>query len=159
MAVTTQISRPITRRLPRARGRKVALVSALAGGAIGLSLLAPVVFGSEQPDGERHRRPPLRPPDSLSVSSECSGFTSATSTVQWKPVGEGAVAGYVVDRSTEGGPYESVGSLNDRAAVRFVDSSLDTGTTYHYRLRSTAGSRRSDPSQAVEIGTPVLCLW
>lgn len=134
------------------------MAAAVAGGAIGLGLLAPVVFGSERPE-VRHRPPPLRPPGSLSATSECSGFTSATSTVAWRPVAVEAVSGYVVDRRTEGGPYENVGSLDDRAAVRFVDTGLDSGTTYHYRLRSVAGSRRSDPSETVEVGTPVLCLW
>ncbi|MFP5039898.1 T9SS type A sorting domain-containing protein [Parasediminibacterium sp. JCM 36343] len=68
-----------------------------------------------------------------------SGNISAT--VSWKTAGEDKVAGYTVEKSTDGTAYTAIGTATAKntatAAYSYVDNSVANGTTY-YRIKATS---------------------
>jgi hypothetical protein len=141
------------------RGRRIALTALGLGAAVALGAFLPSLLTKGDTAEAGPRLPILTPPTGLDVTSECGGFVSADVVLTWLPSKSPAAVGYSVYRSMEGGPYEKVGVMEGPTATLFRDEDLDTGTSYHYRVRSTAGARASDYSQTAAIGTPVLCMW
>jgi len=149
-----------TAQLPRRRTRPFALSAAVLLTGLDLGLFVPSVMGGEEPKKQSKPAPPvLEAPVEVSLSSACSGFTSAEATITWSPSGSPDVDGYVVSRSTEGGAYEELPRVDGSAATGVVDEGLATGTNYHFKVQATAGDRSSEHSPAVAIGTPILCMW
>lgn len=143
----------------RPRARRVVLTAVAMSGAVAVGALVPNLLGREGAANAGARRPVLTPPTAVEVTSECGGFVSADTVVSWSASSSPAVVGYAVYRSTEGGPYEMVATMAGPTATLFRDEGLDTGTSYHYRIRSTAGARAGSYSETAGIGTPVLCMW
>lgn len=149
-----------TARLPRARSRPLALITALAASALALGVFVPSVLGGEEKRRSPKPVPPaLEAPSDLALSSACSGFTTAAATLTWSPSLSQGVDGYIVSRSTEGGPYEELAQIDGQAASGAVDDGLATGTNYHFKVQAVSGERRSGYSAIAAIGTPILCMW
>ena len=64
-----------------------------------------------------------------------SGATPSV-TLTWTPVGHGT---YTVERKTDDGAWEAVGSDIPAATTSWTDSSVTSGTRYTYRVRTTYG--------------------
>src|SRR5207248_70648 len=65
--------------------------------------------------------------------------------------------GFVVERSTDGINFASVGTVADPAATGYSDTnSLDPATTYWYRVRATTAGANTPPSNAATATTQLL---
>lgn len=141
------------------RSWRAVLIAASIGAALAAGAFIPNLLGGGGAANARPRLPALTPPTGLALTSKCSGFATSTADLRWAASGTPEVDGYAVYRSREGDPYEEVATLPGRATIELVDAHLETGTTYHYRIRATSGPRAGTYSETAAIGTPVLCLW
>jgi hypothetical protein len=105
-------------------------------------------------------RPTLAAPIGLVAKASCDGFLKARVELSWFPGEARSTDGYAVYRSdARDGPWQKIELLSGRSTTRFTDPRLNTGTTYFYEVRSTAGSRMSEYSPAVPADTPGFCLF
>jgi hypothetical protein len=146
---TLEIERP---RRMKGIAAAAATLATLAAGAFmwfGDTEISPTVRG---PAGD-----PV-PPAALAVQTSCDGLLSVEARLSWSRAG-GASDGYAVYRSYwEEGPYEKVELVAGRDAEAFRDG-IEPGSVYFYKVRSTSGSRSSEPTGPVRAGAPMMCLW
>ena len=67
--------------------------------------------------------------------------------------------GFIVERSTNGGNYTAITTLNgnpNTGTVNFTDSTVKAGTSYNYRVKAISGNFSSSYSNTVQISTPVI---
>ncbi len=88
---------------------------------------------------------PLRPPTGLSGRADSDTQVS----LSWNAAG-GATGYQVLRGAHSGGPYALVKTTT---ALSYSDGGLVPATTYYYVLRSTSGSRTSQPSAQVAVTT------
>jgi hypothetical protein len=146
---TLELERPRTTRR---------IVAALAG-------LAAIAVGSIMWFGNNEISPTVRgtagdpvPPAALAVETSCDGLLSVEARLSWARA-RGASDGYAVYRSYwEEGPYEKVELVSGRNTEAFRDG-IEPGSVYFYKVRSTSGSRSSEPTGPVRAGAPMMCLW
>jgi hypothetical protein len=94
------------------------------------------------------------------AKTSCDGFLKARVQLTWFPGEARSTDGYAVYRSdARDGPWDKVELLSGRSTTRFIDPRLNTGTTYWYEVRSTAGSRLSPYSSPIQADTPGFCLF
>lgn len=81
-------------------------------------------------------------------------YSAATRTMDlsWVPNTEPDLAGYLVDRSRDGGPWQQISPANPVTVPAYSDTAAQPGHSYRYAVRAvdTHGNRsaRSDPTQA-----------
>ncbi|MFP5041708.1 T9SS type A sorting domain-containing protein [Parasediminibacterium sp. JCM 36343] len=101
-------------------------------------------------------------PTVLAVNSIVATATlkEGAATVSWNTVGENKVAGYTVEKSTDGTAYTAIGTATAKntatAAYSYVDNSV-TGTTY-YRIKATSADGSIAFSNVVTLSSYVLRL-
>src|SRR6266702_3281749 len=88
---------------------------------------------------------PLRPPTGLSGRADSDTQVS----LSWNAAG-GATGYQVLRGARSGGPYALVKTTT---ALSYSDGGLVPATTYYYVVRSTSGSRTSQPSAQVAVTT------
>ncbi|EJF06311.1 fibronectin type 3 domain-containing protein [Thiovulum sp. ES] len=73
----------------------------------------------------------------------------------WRPHPQENVSGYIIERQdTNTGEWETVGELNHRFEVEFIDRELETNKIYKYRVFSkTFDGMISEPSETVDAIT------
>jgi serine/threonine protein kinase len=146
---TLEIERPRPLKLV---ATAIAALAALTAGAIlwfGSTDISPTLRGTA---GD-----PM-PPSALAVDTSCDGLLSVEARLSWSRAG-GASDGYAVYRSYwEQGPYEKVDLVTGRDSEAFRDG-IEPGSVYFYKVRSTSGSRSSEPTGPVRAGAPMMCLW
>ena len=148
-APTLEIERP---------RRTKTIVAAVAG-------VAAVVAGAMVWFGGTDVSPTVRgaagdpvPPTALVVETSCDGLLSVEARLSWSRA-RGASDGYAVYRSYwEEGPYEKVELAPGSDTAAFRDG-IEPGSIYFYKVRSTSGSRSSEPAGPVRAGAPMMCLW
>jgi serine/threonine protein kinase len=152
--------RPV-QRPPRHIRRTVSLalvlvvISVLAAVAVPFFMRDPA-----SPSPPPRPRPVLAAPIGLVAKTSCDGFLKARVQLTWFPGEARSTDGYAVYRSdARDGPWDKVELLSGRSTTRFIDPRLNTGTTYWYEVRSTAGSRLSPYSSPIQADTPGLCLF
>lgn len=67
--------------------------------------------------------------------------------------------GFIVERSTNGGNYRAITTLNENpntGSMNFTDSTVAAGTSYNYRVKAISGKFSSNYSNTVQISTPAL---
>jgi serine/threonine-protein kinase len=153
-------------RLPRPRRsrplrRTASLALILVVGAAIAAVAVPFFMRDPaSPSTPPRPRPTLAAPIGLVAKGACDGFLKARVELSWFPAEAKATDGYAVYRSDgREGPWEKIELLSGRSSTRLVDPQLNTGTTYFYEIRSTAGSRMSDFSLPVGAETPGFCLF
>lgn len=101
----------------------------------------------------------LSAPTNVSATFDCGVLSVGKGiVVEWETVTD--ADGYEVHRSTtSGGPYSLIASV-DAASTSYKDTNVEDNTTYHYVVRSTAGSWTSEYSTEVSETTPgsLSCL-
>jgi tRNA A-37 threonylcarbamoyl transferase component Bud32 len=146
---------------PRPVRRRLGLALILVVVAVVAAFAVPLFVGGEATPGPRPTpRPGLTAPIGLLAKASCDGFLKAKVQLTWFP-GRGSIAdGYVIYRGeSRTGPFEKIELLAGRSTTAFVDPRLNTGTTFYYVARSTAGSRMSPNSGVIEAKTPGFCLF
>jgi hypothetical protein len=109
--------------------------------------------------GQRDVAPRIRPVTGLTAEGRCAGVFSAEVVIRWSPTASRFADGYDVYRSTEsGGQYDRVAFIPGRNSTGYVDREVDTGETYFYVVKATAG-RRDSASNQVQADTPSVCLF
>ncbi len=142
---------------PRARMIGAWAVAGLALVMAGAGLLIPLM--TRHPPVAQARPEILRPAMALQVRGACGGFFKARASLAWRASTSRIADGYLVYRSrTPNGPYQTIGIVPGRAAIRYVDERLDVNATYYYRVRATSGSRLSAFSGPARAETPFFCL-
>ncbi len=102
--------------------------------------------------------PPPAPPTGLSATGLCEIVVLVPEvTLSWTPSTTSTVTAYQVYRSTSGGAYSLLATVNGRASTGYSDTAVSSGTTYSYEVRSLApsGSTSTGPVSAT---TPGFCL-
>jgi hypothetical protein len=97
--------------------------------------------------------PPL--PSAVSGLAEIAR-TASQVVLSWKPgpgAAAAAAAGYVVERSSNGKTWTTVGRVASGTS-RFVDTTVGPLKTYFYRVRATNLRGVSAPSRVVKLTTP-----
>jgi hypothetical protein len=141
--------------------RRLGLALILVVVAVVTAFAVPLFVGGEATPSPRPTpRPGLTAPIGLLAKTSCDGFLKAKVQLTWYP-GRGSIAdGYVIYRGeSRTGPFEKIELLSGRSTTTFVDPRLNTGATFYYVARSTAGSRMSPNSGVVEAETPGFCLF
>jgi serine/threonine protein kinase len=149
--------RPSGDRSPR--GRAFGLW-ALAGLALVVALIGLAIPFLNRREPVAQARPQvLRPATSLEALGECDGFFQARASLSWQASASPTADGYEIYRSeSPDGPYESIGIVPGRNAVRYVDVDLGLNSTYYYRVRAMSGSRVSAFSSSAQAETPFFCV-
>ncbi|MFP5039385.1 fibronectin type III domain-containing protein [Parasediminibacterium sp. JCM 36343] len=99
-------------------------------------------------------------PTVLAVNSIVATATlkEGAATVSWNTAGENKVAGYTVEKSTDGTAYTAIGTATAKntatAAYSYVDNSV-TGTTY-YRIKATSADGSIAYSNVVTLSPYAL---
>jgi serine/threonine protein kinase len=143
--------------------RTLALAAALVVVAVAAVVAVPFLTAGDTPKRPAPKPSPppaLIPPIGLVAKASCDGFLKAKVELSWL-TGRGSSAdGYAIYRSeAKTGPWEKIELLPGGATTRFVDEHLNTGATYFYVVRSTAGSRMSEDSTLAQSETPGFCLF
>jgi serine/threonine-protein kinase len=140
---------------------------ALGLGAV-LGLVAAVVvaglafFGQTRSPAARARPPVIHAPSLLEAKASCDGAVKGRIELTWLQSPAPFVDGYVVYRGTSrGGPFEKLHLVTGRGTRTYADASLNTDSTFFYRVAATAGGRIGPPSPVVQATTPTLfsCLF
>ncbi|MDB2499404.1 fibronectin type III domain-containing protein [bacterium] len=97
--------------------------------------------GSRSNEVEVQMQPPAEPTD-LSVDP----YNSTTLTLSWSDNSEGE-SGFGIDRSTDGASWSNVGNTGPDENV-FIDTGLDSGSTFTYRVTALSALGSSDTSDA-----------
>src|SRR5439155_4904429 len=149
------------RRAPRPLRRTVSLALVLVVVAILAAVAVPFFVRDQANPTPRHRsRPALAAPIGLLGKTSCDGFLKAKVQLSWYSGGASRADGYAVYRSdSRDGPWDKIELLSGRSKTGFVDPHLNTGATYYYAVRSTAGSRMSSSSAVAQADTPAFCLF
>ncbi len=159
-AVDPDDSRQV-RRAPRPLRRTVSLALLLVVASVLAAVAVPFFVRDQAKPTPPHRsRPALAAPIGLLAKTSCDGFLKAKVQLSWYSGGASPADGYAVYRSeSRNGPWEKIELLAGRSATGFLDPHLNTGATYLYAVRSTAGSRMSSPSAVAQADTPSICLF
>lgn len=95
----------------------------------------------------------LVPPANVTATFDCGTLGLGKGVlVEWDAV-SGAKAYEVARSTTSGGPYSAVATV-DASSTRYMDTSVENSTTYHYVARSTASGWVSDNSAEASETTP-----
>ena len=95
--------------------------------------------GARSNEVEVQMQPPAEP-TGLSVDP----YNSSTLTLSWSDNSEGE-SGFGIDRSTDGNNWSNVGNTGPDENV-FIDTGLESGSTFVYRVRALSGLGASDDS-------------
>ncbi|MFP5042343.1 fibronectin type III domain-containing protein [Parasediminibacterium sp. JCM 36343] len=83
-------------------------------------------------------------------------------TVSWNTVGEDKVAGYAIEKSTDGTAYTAIGTATAKntatAAYSYVDNSVANGTTY-YRIKATSADGSIAYSNIISVSKGVGVIY
>lgn len=97
--------------------------------------------GARSNEVEVQMQPPAEPTD-LSVDP----YNSSTLTLSWSDNSEGE-SGFGIDRSTDGTNWSNVGNTGPDENV-FIDTGLDSGSTFTYRVTALSALGSSDTSDS-----------
>lgn len=95
--------------------------------------------GARSNEVEVQMKPPAEPTDLV-----VDPYNSSTLTLSWSDNSEGE-SGFEIDRSTDGNDWSNVGNTGPDENV-FIDTGLDSGSTFVYRVRALSGLGSSDVS-------------
>ena len=101
----------------------------------------------------------VRPPAITATTFACglAGIGSRI-TVDWDTSAAGAADAYEVLRATTvGGPYQVLATVT-APTTTYDDTSVALDTTYHYVVRTLAGTWQSANSAEATITTPTVCV-
>jgi autotransporter-associated beta strand protein len=90
---------------------------------------------------------PLAAPDEL----EADAVSSTEIDLSWEN-NSATATGFIVQRSTNGGAFATVGTISGNTTTSFDDTGLSPGTSYNYQVIATLGSAASaasDPDSAL----------
>ncbi len=104
----------------------------------------------------------LAAPTALTATATCTiGVPTATVRVNlsWSASASSFADGYQILRSSGGGAFLEVGSVNGRTNTAFTDVTVTYSTTYSYVVRATKLNWRSgDSNTATATTKSALCL-
>ena len=128
-------------------------LAALGVGVLGAATSLATYVDLDEAGGNTFSTMAVSPPTGVSATMDCGLLTLGKGViVSWDAV-TGA-DGYDVLRSiTSGGPYVSILG-GPTAATSVKDTSVANSTTYHYVVRTVAGSWSSADSSQVSVTTP-----
>jgi hypothetical protein len=102
--------------------------------------------------------PPPAAPTGLSATGSCEIVVLVPEvTLSWTPSTTSSVTSYQVYRSTSGGAYSSLATVNGRTSSGYTDTAVNGGTTYSYEVHAVAPSGSTSTGPA-SVTTPGLCL-
>ncbi len=129
--------------------------AALAIGVLGAATSLAVYVDSDQVGANGFSTLAVSPPTGVTATMDCGLLTVGKGViVSWDAVVD--AGGYEVLRSTtSGGPYTTVATVG-AGTTSHKDTSVANSTTYHYVVRTTAGTWSSADSAEVSIRTPGL---
>lgn len=130
-------------------------VAAVAIGVLGAATSLAVYVDSDQLGANGFSTLAVSPPTGVTAEMDCGLLTLGKGVVvSWDAAPD--AGGYQVLRSTtSGGPYDPVATV-DAGTTSHKDTSVANSTTYHYVVRTTAGTWSSADSTQVSVTTPSL---
>lgn len=150
------------RAMPRRAAAKVAVaVVVVAASVAGYAPAALSAWAGSSSESHTLSTGTLAPPTNpATAAGTCVLLVGNEIVVSWTRTASTWADGYEVLRSTtSGGPYSVVATVAGQATESYTDSGLAFSTTYHYVVRATRGSWRSDTTAQVSRKTrSSLCL-
>ncbi len=99
---------------------------------------------------------------SATISSFTGGYDNARIIIQWNTTDEVDVAGFEIQRSTDGRTFFEIGFLHaqgNESGYTFIDDSIIakvSGREYHYRLKIRDINGDSELTEVIRIESEVL---